>query len=203
MPLPLPPPVQGADAPVEIRLIHRDDGPRLQGFMQSLSEESRYFRFLEAIRELPPSLLRYFIEVDFDRDMALVAVTEDAPGESRIVGVTRYYGDDDGAGCEFALAVADAWHHRGLGHRLMAALAACAVEHGYRHMHGDVLADNLPMLHLMAQLGFSCRTAADDPGMRLVSRILTPVGRQPTPARPLPASPVTDRTVSGPANPCS
>ncbi len=159
-------------AMVDLRPIRTDDGPRLQAFMHDLSEESRYFRFMDAIRELPPNLLRYFVEIDFDVDMALLAVIRPANEEETVVGVARYYGDDDGQGCEFAIAVADAWHHHGLGHRLMHALMDCARQQGYQRLHGEVMAENSKMLVLMRHLGFTMRRCPDDPAIQHVEREL-------------------------------
>jgi len=153
-----------------IRTIRKDDADRLQAFMTSLSAESRYFRFLDAIRELPPQLLRCFVEVDFTRDMALVIVQGYGEADERVVAVGRYFGDEDGKSCEFALAVADAWQHHGLGHHLMEELLSSAASHGYQRMHGDVLAENNGMLHLMKNLGFAVRYSSEDPTLRVVER---------------------------------
>jgi acetyltransferase len=157
---------------VSLRTIQPDDAPRLQAFMISLSDEARYFRFMNAISELPPALLRYFVEVDFDRDMALAAVIDARTPTEAIVGVGRYYGDLDGVSCEFALAVSDAWQHLGLGHRLMLALFESGLSHGYRHIHGEVLGENSAMLRLMVHLGFAVRTSAEDLAVKIVERAL-------------------------------
>lgn len=197
-----------SDQILSIRPIRADDGPRLQTLMQSMSDESRYYRFMDAIRELPAPLLKYFVEVDFDFDMALVAVVDLGTERENIVAVARYFGDDDGLGCEFALAVADAWHHHGIGHRLMQELFECARSHGYQHMHGDVLADNAHMLHLMQHLGFRLRTSPEDPGLKLVERRLDALNISPfsPPLHAADAQPRDEVAADQPefrANPCS
>ena len=76
-----------------------------------ISPESRYFRFVSSITELPPSMLARFTLIDYDREMALVAVFKErsagADGEivetERIVGVSRYITNPDQSSCEFAL----------------------------------------------------------------------------------------------------
>lgn len=160
---------------VSLRSIQLDDGPRLQAFMQSLSDESRYFRFMDAIRELPPRLLRYFIEIDVETDLALVAVIQPENEGEVIVGVARYYGDDDGQSCEFAIAVADAWHHHGIGQQLMLALLEGAAHQNYRRIHGEVMAENQAMLHLMHHLGFTVRTCREDAMLKCVERDVPPL----------------------------
>ena len=53
----------------------------LQAMMQHLSPESRYFRFVSSIAELPPTMLAKFTLIDYDREMALVAVAKErTPG---------------------------------------------------------------------------------------------------------------------------
>lgn len=153
-----------------IRPIRQDDGERLQTFVTSLSDESRYYRFLDAMRELPPKLLQSFVEVDFRRDMALALVTGYGEPDETVVAVGRYFGDEDGKSCEFAIAVADQWHHHGLGHLLMENLLESAASHGYERIHGDVLNHNSQMLQLMQSLGFRVRPCLDDPYLRVVER---------------------------------
>ena len=65
-----------------IRPIRPDDAHMLQALVKSLSPESRYFRFVSSLTELPPSMLSRFTLIDYDREMALVAVqTTRTPGE--------------------------------------------------------------------------------------------------------------------------
>jgi acetyltransferase len=65
-----------------IRPVRPDDADMLQAFVRSLSEESRYFRFASTIQELPTRMLARYTLIDYDREMALVAVhrtREDRP----------------------------------------------------------------------------------------------------------------------------
>jgi acetyltransferase len=81
-----------------VRPIHPDDASMLQDFVRGLSKESRYFRFVSSMQELPATMLSRFTLIDYDREMALVAIARerqvDAQGAtvdvSRIVGVSRY-----------------------------------------------------------------------------------------------------------------
>ena len=56
---------------------------------------------------------------------ALIATVNENGTEIEI-GVARYAMNPDGESCEFALVVADAWQHRGIGSRLMQALMEAA-----------------------------------------------------------------------------
>lgn len=155
-----------------IRPIRWEDSLRLQEMVRALSEESRYFRFISNIRELPPRLLVRYTQIDYHRDMALVAVVEDADHEEKIIGVARYMLKPDGESCEFAIVISDEWHGRGLGSRLMNALIDVGAGNGLRLMEGYVLAQNSNMLKLMSHVGFSIHPDPDDPTMRIVKRPL-------------------------------
>ena len=146
-----------------IRPIRPEDAEQLQKLMQGLSEESRYFRFISYARELSQKQLARYTQIDYHREMALVA-----EAEGRVVGVSRYLLNPDGGSCEFALLVADDWHGRGLGARLMNAIIETARAQGLKRIIGFVLGDNQRMLQLMTRLGFSYRRDPDDPGLRIV-----------------------------------
>jgi acetyltransferase len=163
-----------------VRPIRPDDAQMLQDLMQHLSPESRYFRFVSSITELPPTMLARFTLIDYDREMALVAVlkerTAGADGEftetERIVGVSRYITNPDQSSCEFALVVADDFSGKGLGSRLMLSIMDVARERGLTEMDGLVLANNPGMLKLMRSLGFSVKTFAEDADFKLVTHAL-------------------------------
>ena len=163
-----------------IRPIHPDDAEMLKKLVRELSPESRYFRFVSSIAELPPALLARFTLIDYDREMALVAVVKERvsneDGEmaetERIVGVSRYITNPDRSSCEFALVVADDFNGKGLGSRLMESIMDVAREKGLAEIEGLVLANNTSMLKLMRSLGFVVKTYAEDPDFKLVSHAL-------------------------------
>ena len=163
-----------------VRPIHPDDASMLQEMMQHLSAESRYFRFVSSIVELPPAMLARFTLIDYDREMALVAVFRErkagADGKiienERIVGVSRYITNPDQSSCEFALVVADDFNSKGLGSRLMLCIMEVAREKGLAEIEGLVLSQNSAMLRLMKSLGFVIKPFAEDPDFRLVTHAL-------------------------------
>jgi hypothetical protein len=69
-----------------LRAIQSEDADRLEAFMKNLSAESRYFRFISVLSELPPRMLVRYTQIDYDRELALVAVVggeqAGAPGRS-------------------------------------------------------------------------------------------------------------------------
>ncbi len=160
-----------------IRPIRAEDGERLQRFVRGLSEQSRYFRFISTLTELTPRMLARYTQIDYDRELALVATigAGDAQAEGSdetLIGVVRYLLNPDRETCEFAIAIADRFHGQGLGTTLMQAIIDAARAKGLRRIEGFVLAINAPMIALMRALGFRIETDADDPALKRVWRAL-------------------------------
>ena len=139
---------------VTLRPIRPEDAEMEREFVRKLSPESRYFRFMDTLRELTPAMLVRFTQIDYDREMAFVA-TLPADGAEAEIGVARYVANPDGESCEFAIVIADDWHRKGLGRRLMSQLIDVARARGLRSMIGHVLAENRGMLQLCQGLGFA------------------------------------------------
>ena len=163
-----------------VRPIHPDDADMLQEMMHHLSPESRYFRFVSSITELPPTMLARFTLIDYDREMALVAVFKERRANEdgsfteseRIIGVSRYITNPDLTSCEFALVIADDFAGRGLGSRLMLSIMDVARAKGLSEIQGLVLTQNPSMLKLMRSLGFSVKAYEEDRDFKLVSHAL-------------------------------
>lgn len=152
---------------VQVRPIRPDDAQMLQALVQGVSAESRYMRFVSALSELPAPMLARLTLIDYDREMALVALQED-----RIVGVSRIVTNPDQTSCEFSLLVADEMAGKGLGSRLMEGIMAVARDKGLSEIEGLVLSGNGKMLALMKRLGFTVKAFAEDPDFRLVTHTL-------------------------------
>lgn len=163
-----------------VRPVRPDDAPMLQALVQGLSPQSRYFRFISSIVELPSSMLARFALIDYDREMALVAVCKerkvDADGTvaetERMVGVSRYVTNPDSTSCEFALVVADDFNGHGMGSRLMLSIMDVARDRGLEDIEGLVLANNTAMLRLMRSLGFAIKPYPEDADFKLVTHRL-------------------------------
>jgi acetyltransferase len=158
---------------VEARPIRPEDAEMEQRFVKNLSDRSRYYRFMNSVRELTPSMLTRFTQIDYDREMAFVAVRGDQ-GREEEIAVARYITNPDGRTCEFAVVVADAWQQRGLGRRLMETLITVARSRGLDVMVGHILAENDPMLSLCVKLGFRITEHPEDATVRRATLALTP-----------------------------
>ncbi len=156
---------------ITIRPIRPEDAEMVQEFVRGLSDEAKYFRFMNTLHELSQTMLVRFTQIDYDREMALMAVTEEG-GKEVEIGVCRYAINPDGESCEFALVVSDQWQHKAIGHKLMGSLMEAARDRGLKTMEGEVLAKNTSMLKLVATLGFSIATSAEDPAIKRIVRVL-------------------------------
>lgn len=157
--------------PLTIRPIRPEDAESEQAFVRELSDEARQMRFMHALEELTPAMLARFTQIDYSREMALIAVTEEA-GKPVQQGVARYVINPDETSCEFAIVVSDKRQHQGLGTKLMVALMDAARDHGLTLMEGTVLAKNQPMLQLMTDLGFKKSRSEEDRDLYVVERWL-------------------------------
>jgi acetyltransferase len=156
---------------ITLRPIGPEDELREQAFVQALSPDSRYFRFMSTLRELPPDILYRFTHPDFEREVALVALCENER-EPRQIGVARCIVQGPERDAEFAVVVADDWQARGVGKRLMYELMRAARAAGITRLWGDVLASNHRMLALMHTLGFDIVRVSEDALLRRVVKNL-------------------------------
>ena len=153
---------------VLIRPVRPEDAAMERSFVQRLSDQTRYFRFLGTLKDLTPGMLLRFTQFDYDRELALAVVIPEEGREIEI-GAGRFVRDSEGTGCEFAIVIADDWHARGIGRKLMNVMMDAARQMGFTQMHGEVLASNAPMLGLMGALGFTISTNLDDPSIKRVA----------------------------------
>jgi len=148
---------------ITIRPIRPEDAVMEKDFVHRLSEHTKYFRFMQAMQELTPEMVVRFTQIDYDREMAFVAVADDNRGSlPKELGVGRYLMNPDGQSVEFALVVSDGCQRMGIGTRIMKALMQSAKSKGVSFFEGEVLAVNSPMLALTKKLGFTTSAVPDD-----------------------------------------
>jgi acetyltransferase len=146
--------------PLLLRPIRAEDEPLIVAFHTGHSEETLRMRFFGLVRVLSRDSLIRLCHLDYDREMALVALSPSG-NDSTLAGVSRYYLRCETGEAEFAVVIGDAWHGRGLGSLLMQRLIAIARERGVRRLVGEVLAENRPMLGLMSKLNFRVERTVD------------------------------------------
>jgi acetyltransferase len=148
--------------PVTLRPIRAADARIEQQFVRALSNESRYFRFMDMLRELSPQMLKQMTEIDYYNQMALIAVVRSHNYEVQ-VGVARYVVFPNGDECEFAIVVADGWQKKGIASGLMRLLIESARARELKLMIGEILVSNGNMQRFVRKLGFNLAPVADDP----------------------------------------
>ncbi|MBY0335053.1 MAG: GNAT family N-acetyltransferase, partial [Acetobacteraceae bacterium] len=151
----------------EIRPIRPEDAEAQGRLFQRLPPEDVRYRFFSQLKELPPSLLARLTQLDYGREMALIA---SQGGETW--GTVRMIREPIGDGCEFAVVVAPQAKGTGLARYLMERGIAWAREQGVREVVGHVLADNQPMLGFMRAMGFALRRDPDDAEVMLATLAL-------------------------------
>ncbi len=147
-----------------IRPVKPEDAPLFTALFKTLSPTTIYYRFFGPLKELKPEMLARFTQIDYDREIALIALLEDADEKSEIesmVGVARIIGDSDGKTGEFAVLVGDAWQGKGIGSSLLEKCLSIAEKQGFKTIHGIVLQENKNMLALGKKLGFEIKRYSD------------------------------------------
>jgi acetyltransferase len=138
---------------LEMRPIRPEDAPLFRELFESLSPQSVYMRFFSPIRYLPHDMLARFTQIDYDRQITMVAM-QPLADEEKMVGVGRIHPSPDPRKAEFSILVHDDWQRKGLGFVLLGRCLEIAREHDIRTVYGYVLAENTKMLALGERLGF-------------------------------------------------
>jgi acetyltransferase len=158
---------------VTIRSIRPEDAEMEKAFIATLSPQSKYLRFMPGMKALSPDLLARFTQIDYDLEMALVAImNQDGTEIEARVGVVRYITSSDQTSCEFAIVVADAWQKQVIAFRLMKALGESARDKGLRSMEGSVLAENKTMLEFCKPQAFDAEPNLQDRNLVIVRKYL-------------------------------
>ena len=150
-----------------IRPIRPEDETTLADLIASLNPEDSRLRFFGAMRKLPRSQLARFTQIDYDREISLVAIERAADGSERSLGEARMVADPDNRVAEFAILVASDVKGGGLGRRLMENLIECARSRGIGELRGETLSENTRMQELARHLGFELKTGPGVVEMRL------------------------------------
>jgi len=137
---------------VLIRPIKPDDAEPEREFIVGLSEESSFYRFFSVPRDPSPEMIRALCNVDYEKQMALVAETRQ--GQRRFfVGVGRIMESTQNR-AELAVVVGDDFQGKGLAGQLMTMLLEFARERKFASVYALILPENMPMINLARKLGF-------------------------------------------------
>lgn len=143
------------------RPILPEDEPLLQQFISQVTKEDLYYRYFSEINEFTHDDLANMTQIDYDREMAFVAVHTTASG-TEILGVTRAISDPDNIDAEFAVLVRSDLKGLGLGRRLLEKLINYTREHGLERLNGITMPNNQGMIALARKLGFDVDIQLED-----------------------------------------
>ncbi|EOC1266927.1 protein lysine acetyltransferase [Cronobacter malonaticus] len=143
------------------RPILPEDEPQLQRFISQVTKEDLYYRYFSEINEFTHDDLANMTQIDYDREMAFVAVRQQTSSEE-IIGVTRAISDPDNIDAEFAVLVRSDLKGLGLGRRLLEKLIAYTRDHGLSRLNGITMPHNQGMVALARKLGFSVDIQLDE-----------------------------------------
>lgn len=159
--------------PLCIRPIRPEDGPAHVAFFGALTPQDIHMRMFGAVAALTPAQLARFTQIDYAREMALIATRRRAVGAGaggdETLGVVRVAVDPDNIAGEFAIVVRSDLKGHGLGGLLFDCLLDYCRGRGLREVFGTTLSDNLAMQALARSRGFTVGPDGEgEVGMRLV-----------------------------------
>ena len=153
-----------------LRPVRPEDGPAHLKFFDALTPDDIRYRMFVRIRELNPSQLARFTQIDYDREMAFIATRPGPDGEAETLAVGRVVADPDNISAEFAVTVRSDLKGLGLGKILMRKLIDYCRSRGTREIVGEVLPQNSRMIGLVKKLGFE--VTAGEEGVRKLRLVL-------------------------------
>jgi acetyltransferase len=167
---------------VLLRPIRPEDASAHQRAFAASAEEDRRMRYFTSLRELSDEAAARSTQIDYDREMALVAVDPAEPTE--LLGGARIIADPDNLTAEFAVSVRSSMKGTGLGPLALGRILDYAWERGIKQVWGTVLRENKPMIAVAERLGFRKERDPDDPEcVKMVIDLPRPGGPKPAPQK--------------------
>lgn len=143
------------------RPILPEDEPLLKLFIDQVTKEDLYYRYFSEINEFSHDDLANMTQIDYDREMAFVAVRQKNDGPE-IIGVTRALSDPDNIDAEFAVLVRSDLKGLGLGSELLEKMIQYTRSHGLTRLTAVTMPNNRGMIGLAKKLGFSIDVQMED-----------------------------------------
>jgi len=147
-----------------IRPIRPEDEDQHRELIESVSPDDLRLRFFSAVRSFDHTQLARMTQIDYDREMALIATVEGEDGKPRTLGVVRAVADPDNETADFAILVRSDLKGHGLGRMLMERIIAHLRSRGTHWLVGEALRENTPMIGLARSCGLAV-TPSEDPGV--------------------------------------
>ena len=146
-----------------IRPIRGEDETAMRVFLENLSAESIFHRFGLRRMNMPHTNLARFCQVDYDRDLAFLAVAHGQ--EDVVIGDMQIHRFVDLENAEFSLTVADSWQGKGLGRVLMDYCITVARDIGIKMLWMDVIKENVRMITFGNRYNFTLLEGLEEDDM--------------------------------------
>jgi acetyltransferase len=163
-----------------LRPIRPEDEPPHRDFLARITPGDLQLRFFHTKGAFEHAELARFTQIDYEREMAFIAVAAGRGGAPQTLGVVRAIADPDGASAEFGILVRSDLKGKGLGTLLMEKIVRYCRDRDIGQLVGDVLAANPGMLALARDLGFEI-VPGPDPQV-LNARLVLRAAARPAPA---------------------
>lgn len=144
-----------------IRPIKPEDEPMEAKMFEEFSKETERHRFFHTIKDITHELLQRYTQIDYDREIALIAEARDREGEGKsaetikkMAGVARLISDPNDETAEFAIVVADPWQGQGLGNKLTDEILKVARDRRIKKVYARFLKDNESIIHMFEKRDF-------------------------------------------------
>jgi acetyltransferase len=151
---------------VLLRPLTVADAALYPDFLSEVTPDDLRLRFFAPMRQVDPVLIDKLIHYDPKTAMAFIAIDEET---GKMLGVVRLHDDSDGRTAEFAILVRTRLKGHGLGWLMMKHMIANAKDKGLDTVRGQVLAENVTMLHMCEHLGFHVSDDLSERGVKLVT----------------------------------
>jgi acetyltransferase len=140
---------------VLIRPIMAEDEARHQVFDAALTEEDRYKRYFSQRGKMTHEEMVILTQIDYEREMAFIAVRFDENNEQETLAVIRASIDPDNIDAEFGMAVRSDLQGLGLGKILLDKQIRYQKTKGTTYLTAMTMLSNSGMAGLAKKLGFS------------------------------------------------
>jgi acyl-CoA hydrolase/RimJ/RimL family protein N-acetyltransferase len=143
------------------RPVKPTDESALSEMLYSLSTDSVKKRYFTHTKTFPHKDVQKLTNIDYDQNLAIVAVVPGPEGTEEIVSIAQYFLDPKTQVAEVAFIVQDEWQDKGMGAVLLDYLTSTAKDHGVKKFYATVLPINKAMLSIFYNSGYSVSTEFD------------------------------------------
>lgn len=138
----------------QFRPMKPTDEELLKDLFYALSDESRYRRFMSPRKDMPHERRQDFVQINYNKEMAIVVIDQEIEGPERMVGEGDYRIKEGQNVAEISIMIRDEYQAQGIGSALVEYLTTIAKRQGLYGFTAEVLAENKKMLKVFEKMGY-------------------------------------------------